>query len=292
MNALVINATSVFDGMRNLTVALVQLDPVDVPGEFSSDSIEWTREYARRNFPKVVESLKKLDVTKVDLVVLPENIPGGISTASALSPEISLLLTWSSNSGVYVMASEEHHLKDGRYNTLVFISPDGKIQRYSKRNLYLTEVGVYLPGTGPRLFEVRGVRVYPLICNDVMKSGFMEEAKAMGAELVIYQSAAVACEVNQETRASKKPEQFDEKGWAYFEQHARFGKGRRFTWQARLVQDANEYGLPILFCNLSGEHWPEPNPLGGGYSMVILPKRGVVSRLDDKEGVLTYRLEL
>jgi predicted amidohydrolase len=278
--------------MPSLKLALVQIDPVEVPISFSPDPAIRSAEYARLNFPKIKKYLKDLEDKDVDLVVFPETIPGGFSTEAQLSSDIQFFQKWCKKNKKYVMINEALVLKRGRevYNTCVFVNPDEQVERYSKRNFYVTESEIYKPGKEARIFNVKDVKIYPLICNDILSSGFTEEAKQMGADLIVYQSAAVAHALTPKTRRKHPEDKLTPEAIEYFKKNPRFKKG--FIWQDRLVSDSVENNIPIVFCNICGEHWNDPLPLGGGHSMVILPGKGVVKQLGEEEGILFYNLKL
>lgn len=150
------------------------------------------------------------------------------------------------------------------------------------------------------MFNVKGVKIYPLICNDVSFSGYNEEAKKMGADLIIIQSAVKASAVTPQTGGRKLTEKELSQVEQLYPRFVELSSGKKYalTWEERLVKDANEHDIPIVLCNLGGKHWSFlndykfPDQLGGGHSMVVLPKKGVVAELGEKEGILYYTLKL
>lgn len=124
----------------------------------------------RKGFGEKISGLPK----DVDLVVLPEMFTTGFSMEpGTMDPaQGPLTLEWmkelARERNLALMGSVAYWEGEW-YNRLLFVHPQGKVDRYDKRHGFSLagEDRVYTAGTHKTLVEYRGFKICPLICYDL-----------------------------------------------------------------------------------------------------------------------------
>ena len=85
-----------------------------------------------------------------------------------------------------VKATAKFVRREGKlYNTCPVFDRGHEIARYDKRHPTLSEIRQGItPGQSAVVIEVRGVRIAPLVCADVLQPGRFDEAGALGARIL------------------------------------------------------------------------------------------------------------
>ena len=143
--------------MERLKLALVQANLI------------W--ENAERNRQKIEQLLAGLS-SDVDIVVLPEMFTTGFSMSPAhlAEPMNGPSIAWMKNVAVehqvVVTGSLIIEDKGQFYNRLIWMRPDGQLEKYDKRHLFTLagEEKVYTPGQEQLLIQHQGWTIMPLIC--------------------------------------------------------------------------------------------------------------------------------
>ena len=149
----------VFFAMNQLSVSLLQADLV------------WENKQA--NLDKL-ETLMK-DISKIDVIVLPEMFPTGFS----MKPE-SLYENAGGESLIWMkkLAKEKNAaicgsviVREGSdyFNRLYFVEPSGEVHKYDKHHLFTLagEEKVYTAGKEHLIVDFRGWKIMPLVCYDL-----------------------------------------------------------------------------------------------------------------------------
>lgn len=121
------------------------------------------------------ESIIKTFPKNTDLVILPEMFLTGFvvdphrHAVSMDGDEISFLKRICQKEGLDILGSvivkdDEHY-----FNRLVFIDKEGTLEYYDKGHLFTFggEHKKFQPGTGPKIFQCRGISFMPLVCYDL-----------------------------------------------------------------------------------------------------------------------------
>jgi omega-amidase len=137
--------------------------------------------------------VKRAAAAGAHLVVLPEMCATGFTMeperyAEPLDgPSATYLAGLARHHRIHLLAGlatrEEGDDRVEYYNSALLLAPDGaQVGEYRKQRLYAHagEDRRYRPGTGPRVFEIDGVRIAPLICYDLR---FPELFREVGPEV-------------------------------------------------------------------------------------------------------------
>jgi 5-aminopentanamidase len=137
-----------------------------------------------------------------DLLVFPEGYLTGYYTpkpigplAAAITPtHLARLAGIASESGVALVMGSYESASDGAYNSAFVVTPqEGLIGTYRKRALFGPwEEAVFQRGTGPFLFDYKGLRIGVLICYDIEFPERVRELATRGADLVVTPTALMA----------------------------------------------------------------------------------------------------
>lgn len=111
----------------------------------------------------------------VDLIVLPEMFTSGFTmnskdVAETMQGDTILWLKATAKAKNCALTGSIVIEENGNYfNRLVFVFPDGTIQKYDKRHLFTLagEDKIYTPGTEKRIVDYKGFKICPLICYDL-----------------------------------------------------------------------------------------------------------------------------
>lgn len=216
---------------QKLTVAMVQPSISDNPdlGTTAEESLELNNAQTHENITNLLEPYSK---GAFDLLVLPEGVPG-LGTKEI--ENMPWLLNLAKEFECYIIAGE-YVAQDGNwYNSATLINPQGEIEdRYFKNVLYGGEQGWLTSGQGPKLFDVNGVKVAPLICIDLADDSLVKNYAEQGADLFVNPTMAV-------------PEKVDQ-------------------WKADGRAVVEKYGIPYIGVNCPEFTDPEGTKWGGGNS--------------------------
>ncbi len=144
----------------NLNVTLVQAE------------LSWEQpELNRERFSQRLTHLSQ----PTDLVILPEMFTTGFSMAPertaepAEGPSLQWMQTQARRLNAVITGSLAVRDKEGHFNRLYWVRPDGSFEHYDKRHLFTLagEQYHYQAGTERLVVELKGWRVMPLICYDL-----------------------------------------------------------------------------------------------------------------------------
>lgn len=146
--------------METLSVSYLQLDLV------------W--ENSEANLAQIEIELAKLD-TETDLLVLPEMFNTGFSMSSSKLAQsmdgvlVKAILKWSKHYGFAIIGSFICQEQQNYFNRLLFVQPNGKIEKYDKRHLFrmANETDYFSPGTDRLIVTYKGWKILPLVCYDL-----------------------------------------------------------------------------------------------------------------------------
>lgn len=153
------------------------------------------------NFVKVEKLLAK--AMDADLVVLPELANSGynfidrdqaLTFASTVekSEFVEMLAETAKKQNQYIVSG--FHEKDGTelFNTSLFISPKGKIEKYRKIHLFMNEKQIFSRGNlGLPVFEMDSYRLGMLICFDYLFPEIWRVMALKGADIIAHPSNLV-----------------------------------------------------------------------------------------------------
>jgi omega-amidase len=142
---------------------------------------------------RLARLVERAAAADADLVVLPEMCATGFTMEADRYAEpldghsATRLSKLARHHRVHLLAGlatrEEGNGGAACYNSALLLAPDGKrVGEYRKQRLYAHagEDRHYRPGTGPRVFEIGGVRIAPFICYDLR---FPELFREVGPEV-------------------------------------------------------------------------------------------------------------
>jgi predicted amidohydrolase len=146
--------------METLLVSYLQLDLV------------W--ENSDANLAQIEIELAKLD-PETDLLVLPEMFNSGFSMNSSKLAQsmdglvVEAIISWAKQYNFAVVGSFICEEQGQYFNRLLFVHPDGKIEKYDKRHLFrmANETESFSPGTDRLIVTLKGWRIMPLVCYDL-----------------------------------------------------------------------------------------------------------------------------
>jgi len=110
-----------------------------------------------------------------DLIILPEMFNTGVTTDVEEVGEtmggltIATLKRWTSKYNMAICGSLMIHEDGNYYNRFVFVHPEGKVEVYDKRHLFILggEDKVCTPGKSCDIIEYRGWRIKAQVCYDL-----------------------------------------------------------------------------------------------------------------------------
>lgn len=111
----------------------------------------------------------------IDLVLLPEMFASGFTmhpaevAESMGGPTTAWMLDSARRQQAVICGSLVIEVDDGYVNRLLWATPDGNLQYYDKRHLFRMagEHEHYQAGSARPVFELKGVRVCPMVCYDL-----------------------------------------------------------------------------------------------------------------------------
>ena len=171
-------------GMDDLRISLVQLATV------------WHDAPANRDF---YGSAVRSVAGQSDLVVLPETFTSGFSNdaignAETMDgPSVAWLRALAQEVGAVVTGSMVIRDGDKVFNRLMWARPDGSLATYDKRHLFrmANEHQRYAGGERKLFVELKGWRVFPLVCYDLRfpvwsRNRFDAAAQRFDYDLLLY----------------------------------------------------------------------------------------------------------
>lgn len=146
--------------MESLKVSYLQLD------------LYW--ENSQANLDHIENCLSAIE-SSVDLVVLPEMFNTGFSMSSSKLAQsmdgvlVKAIMKWSKHYGFAIIGSFICEEQGQYFNRLLFVHPDGKIEKYDKRHLFrmANETESFSPGTDRLIVTYKGWKIMPLVCYDL-----------------------------------------------------------------------------------------------------------------------------
>lgn len=161
--------------MPKLTIAIIQT------------SLTW--EEPGQNLATFTDRIAQLP--EVDLIILPETFTTGFSmnyvpTAGLMEQTMDWLNAWSEKTDAAICGSFITQENGKRYNRFYFITPDGDMETYDKRQLFSigNEASNFTAGTQTPIIEYRRWKIKPQICYDLR---FPEMARNReGYDLLLY----------------------------------------------------------------------------------------------------------
>jgi predicted amidohydrolase len=115
-------------------------------------------------------------LSKDELIELAEPVPDG--------PSVAALIDIARESGVVVMAGLIERESDGRlYKSYVAVGPEGFIAKFHKLHPFIHPH--LTPGSGYKVFELRGVQIGILICYDNNLPENVRATALLGAEVIV-----------------------------------------------------------------------------------------------------------
>ncbi len=129
---------------------------------------------AKKNRIAFQKLLEQID-SKTDLVILPEMFTTGFTMEAQKVAENmdGLTVNWmqmiAKTYNTAVTGSIIIREKNTFYNRLIFVHPDGRVQHYDKRHLFVLakEDQYFSPGVEPLCITYKGWRIKPLVCYDL-----------------------------------------------------------------------------------------------------------------------------
>jgi len=146
----------------------------------------------------IAQSLKWIDKTKADLLVLPELCSSGYLFTSqeevnALAEEIpggkttEALAAAAERQGCAIVAGIPERVGDTIYNSAVLITPQGYRATYRKVHLFYEETLWFSPGSGGfAVYDIGTCRVGMMICFDWIFPESMRSLALLGADVVCH----------------------------------------------------------------------------------------------------------
>lgn len=223
-------------------------------------SLAWENPEANRNnFSALIAGLSE----PTDLIVLPEMFTSGFTMNPKAVAETmdGDTVAWMKQiaaekdcaiTGSFVVKEDGHH-----YNRMLFVLPNGEVQKYDKRHLFSLagEEKEYKAGTEKLIVEYKGWKLCLLVCYDLRFPVFSRNTE--GYDVMIYVAS-----------------------WP---------ESRIFAWDSLLRARAIENMSYVIGVNRTGEdddHYYHP-----GHSQVLDCLGADVLQAESKEGVFTVELD-
>lgn len=142
----------------------------------------------RSNFEEKINSIQET----VDLIILPEMFSTGFTmnpsaVAETMDGEtVSWMVSLAKKKNVAITASLVISENDNYYNRMLFVFPDGKIQKYDKRHLFslAKEETVFTSGSEKVIVEYKNWKICLQICYDLRFPVFVRNVEDY--DMLIY----------------------------------------------------------------------------------------------------------
>ena len=134
--------------------------------------IVWENPNANRlHFEEKINSIKEV----VDLIVLPEMFSTGFTMNPSVVAEnmdgetVLWMVSLAKKKNGAITGSDDIKENDNYYNRMLFVFPDGKIQKYDKRHLFslAKEEAVFTSGSEKVIVEYKDWKICLQICYDL-----------------------------------------------------------------------------------------------------------------------------
>ena len=141
-------------------------------------------------FDRKISGLKE----ETDLIVLPEMFSTGFTmNASALAEtmdgaSIAWMRKTAAKKNCAITGSLIISENGNFYNRLIWMKPDGNFFQYDKRHLFRLahEEQTYAPGKSRLLIEMKGWKIFPLVCFDLRFPVWSRRTKESGYDVLLY----------------------------------------------------------------------------------------------------------
>lgn len=236
--------------MSDLNISLIQ---TDLPWQKASDNRE------------LLEQLLDATIDSTDLILLPEMFTCGFDNLSKNA--IPEHMTGETVDWMRLMAVSYQAAICGtiaitengmRYNRLLFVTPEGKVQHYDKRHLFRMygEDKRYTAGLRQRIIKWRDWRILPLVCYDLRFPVWCRNTLDLNYDLIL-------CPAN----------------WP---------EPRNHVWKTLVAARAMENLAYVAGCNRVGTDGIDIDYIGS--SMVVGPSGEVVLDAGDQVGGYTVTI--
>jgi predicted amidohydrolase len=170
-----------------LRVAIAQFDTIPGQVQRNLDTMERLAREAASNSARLV-MFHELSTTDYldDVSTALEEVPGGPSCQriEALAKEL----------GCYIAFGLPEKEAERRYITYAFFGPEGFVEKYRKTWLFKkvedpgfrNEHARFDPGSGPRIFEIDGIRATCIICADADSPRCIQRVADLKPDLVFF----------------------------------------------------------------------------------------------------------
>lgn len=147
------------------------------------------REVNLKHFSALIQGI----LEPTDLIILPEMFTTGFSmfpeqhAETMDGPAIQWMKDMASAKQCAITGSMML-LENGRfYNRLVFMFPDGHFEYYDKRHLFrmADEHNHYVSGKNRILLELKGFRIFPVICYDLRFPVWLRRSESFDYDLMV-----------------------------------------------------------------------------------------------------------
>ena len=164
--------------MSELKISLIQ---TNLPWQKASDNRE------------LLEQLLDTTIESTDLILLPEMFTCSFDSDKNAIPEhmAGATVDWMRLMAVSYQAAICGTIaitENGvRYNRLLFVTPEGKVQHYDKRHLFRMwgEDKRYMPGRRQVVIKWRNWRILPLVCYDLRFPVWCRNTKDLNYDLIL-----------------------------------------------------------------------------------------------------------
>jgi len=244
-----------------MKIALIQIAKIEEQPKINLKKIiKFSKEAAKKGAEIIMFPENTLTDYVRDIDKFAEEIPNGpaCKEISKLAEELKVYISF----GLIE--------KDGihRYITQVFLGPNSFVYKYRKTWIYPTtdrikairrhrnEYDHFDTGSGPEIFDIKGLKASCMICADTYSKRCLEVMKQLSPKVIFYPNNREMARPNSE--------------WA---------------------KTAKDYNAMLLITNIVGSSWGEKCE-GGCY---VISKTGEVlaeSNVDGKEEILIYDLNV
>jgi len=164
--------------MSELKISLIQ---TNLPWQKASDNRE------------LLEQLLDTTIDSTDLILLPEMFTCSFDSDKNAIPEhmAGATVDWMRLMAVSYQAAICGTIaitENGvRYNRLLFVTPEGKVQHYDKRHLFRMwgEDKRYMPGRRQVVIKWRNWRILPLVCYDLRFPVWCRNTEDLNYDLIL-----------------------------------------------------------------------------------------------------------
>lgn len=217
---------------------------------------------------KNIENIKQQIIeSQFEIAVLPELCTSGSIFLShddfhsmAIVPHKDNFIDWlisiAQKKHATIIAGIIEQFDKQFYNSACLINPNGLINTQRKVNLPTFETRFFESGRTFHIFELYGRKTVTLVCYDIWFDSVLEEVTSKGAEIIF--NIANFCGEDS---------------------------------VAKIVEQAIKFKVHIVVANRVGmDHENDHGVCYIGHSFIVNPKGKILTQLDDKPGVLTFKL--